>query len=267
MGRLYAFLIRDFHIETSYRSAFLLNFGTILLSAITFFFISELIGQAASPYLAEYDGDYFSFVIIGIALSGYFGVGLNSFGRKLREAQTTGTLEAMIMTPAPVSIIIIGSALWSYVLTTIRVLLYLLIGVILFTLDLQGANYAAALVTLFLSIIAFASIGIIAAAIIMVVKRGEAITLLFGTFANLVGGIYYPVAILPDWLQMISRLIPITYAVRAMRLSLLTGASWSDIWPDLLALLIFIVVLVPFSLFVFQYAVEQARREGTLTHY
>ena len=267
MRRLYAFLIRDIRIESSYRLAFLLNFSGILLSAVTFFFISELIGQAASPYLSEFNGDYFSFVIIGIAFSGYFGVGLNSFARTLREAQTTGTLEAMIMSPTPVSIIIVGSALWSYVLTTIRVFLYLLIGVVLFTLNLEGANYAAALVTLVLAIIAFASIGIIAAAVIMVVKRGEPLTILFSTFANLVGGIYYPVEVLPEWLQLISRLIPVTYAVRAMRKALLAGAPWSAIWPDLLALLFFIVVLVPLSLFVFRYAVERARREGTLAHY
>jgi len=267
MRRLYAFLSRDFRIESSYRFAFLLNFSGILLSAITFFFISELIGEAASPYLSEFNGDYFSFVIIGIAFSGYFGVGLNSFARTLREAQTTGTLEAMIMSPTSVSSIIVGSALWSYVLTTIRVFLYLLIGVVLFTLNLDQANYAAALVTLILAIVAFASIGIIAAAVIMVVKRGEPLTILFGTVANLVGGIYYPVEILPEWLQIISRLIPVTYALRAMRMALLTGASWSVIWPDLLALLLFIIVLVPLSLFAFRYAVERARREGTLAHF
>jgi len=267
MRRLYAFLTRDFRIESSYRFAFLLNFSGILLSAVTFFFISELIGEAASPYLSDFNGDYFSFVIIGIAFSGYFGVGLNSFARTLREAQTTGTLEAMVMSPTPVSTIIVGSALWSYVLTTIRVFLYLLIGVVLFTLNLEGANYVAALVTLLLAIVAFASIGIIAAAIIMVIKRGEPLTIVFSTFANLVGGIYYPVEVLPEWLQMISRLIPVTYAVRAMRKALLTGAPWSAIWPDLFALIIFIVVLVPLSLFVFRYAVERARREGTLAHY
>ena len=65
MRRLYAFLTRDFRIESSYRFAFLLNFSGILLSAVTFFFISELIGEAASPYLSDFNGDYFSFVIIG----------------------------------------------------------------------------------------------------------------------------------------------------------------------------------------------------------
>jgi ABC-2 type transport system permease protein len=247
--------------------SFVLSLSGIFFSAFTFYFVSEMFGAAASPFLEQYNVDYFSFVIIGIAFNGYFTLGLGGFARALRQSQTTGTLEAMVMTPVPVSMIVVGSAAWSYVFTTFRVLIYLLLGTLLFTLDLQGANYLGALVCLVLSILAFASIGIIAAGIIMVVKRGEAITSLISSFFSLVGGIYYPVEILPPWLQTISALVPVTYAVRAMRLSLLTGASWSELMPDLLVLLGFTVVLSPLSLIVFRYAVEQARKDGSLTHY
>ena len=101
LRQLWAFMVRDYRTEVSYRLSFILNLSGILFSAFTFFFISQLIGEAANPYLQEFDGDYFSFVIIGIAFSGYFGVGLTGYSRALREAQTTGTLEAMIMTPLP----------------------------------------------------------------------------------------------------------------------------------------------------------------------
>jgi ABC-2 type transport system permease protein len=267
LRQLAAFLVRDFYTETSYRLAFLLSLTGIFFSAFTFFFISQLIGEQATPYLNEYGGDYFSFVIIGIAFGGYFGLGLTGFARALREAQTTGTLEAMMMTATPVSILIVGSALWNYVFTTLRVFVYLLLGTLLLGLRLTGANYLGALVSLLLSIVAFASIGIIAASAIMVIKRGEPITGLFGAFANLVGGIYYPIEILPGWLQIIARLLPITYALRAMRLALLTGASWSELLPDLLILGAFTIVLFPLSLLIFRIAVRKAREEGTLAHY
>ena len=66
---------------------------------------------------------------------------------------------------------------------------------------------------------------------------------------------------------MISALVPVTYAVRVMRLSLLVGASWAELLPDLLVLLGFTIVLFPTSLVVFHYAVERARKDGSLTHY
>lgn len=265
--RLRAFFLRDFYNESSYRFAFVFTFLGVLFRALIFFFLSEFIGTVADPYLADYNGDYFSFVIIGIALGGYFGVGLTGFSSALRQAQVTGTLEATMMTPTPISLVIIGSALWSYTFTTFRVIIYLLIGALLLTLDLSQANVLAALLILLLGIISFASIGILAASFIMVLKRGDPVTAVLGTGANLLGGVFYPVTVLPDWLQIISYLLPITYALRGLRLALLNGAAWATLMPDIVALLLFCVILFPLSLLAFRFAVNRARSEGTLAHF
>ena len=262
-----AFLARDLHTELSYRSASLLSLGSIFFNVLIFYFLAVFVGDSVDPLLQRYDGDYFAFILIGVAFSGYFNVGLSGFAQALRQAQITGTLEAMLMTPASLPTVVVGSAAWSYVFTTLRVLVYLLLGTLLLGVSLGGANYAAALVGLILSIIAFGSIGIIAASVIMVTKRGEVVTTLTASVANLVGGIFYPIEILPEWLQVFSRLIPLTYALRVMRDALLANADWQQLAPDLLALTAFCVVLFPLSLGAFRFAVEQARREGTLAHY
>lgn len=264
---LRAFLVRDFLTEVSYRFAFLSSLGGVFLNTLTFFFVSSLINTAASPLvLAQTQGDYFSFVLIGIAFGGYFGVGLRGFASALRNTQVTGTLEAMVMTPTPVALIILGSAMWSYAFTTFRVLLYLGLGTLL-GLSFAGANYLGALASLGLAIIAFASLGIMAASVIMVIKRGDPVTGLFNGFANLIGGVYYPIEALPAWLQPISQALPITYALHAMRLALLSDASWAELAPDLLVLAGFCVILFPLSLIAFKLAVEQARQDGSLAQY
>jgi ABC-2 type transport system permease protein len=262
---LWAFLVRDWQTELSYRVAFLLNLSSTFFGAFTFYFVAQLVGDI--PLLQQYDGDYFSFVLIGIAFGSYFGLGLTGFARALREAQTTGTLEAMIMTSAPLSLLVVGSAVWSYAFTTFRVFVYLGLGVGLLGVSLGGANYGGALLVLLLSIVAFGSIGILAASVIMVIKRGDPITALFGTFANMIGGVYYPVEIMPEWLQWLAALLPITYALRAIRLALLAGAGWNVLLPDLAVLLTFCLVLLPLSLLAFRYAVERARADGSLTHF
>jgi len=61
----------------------------------------------------------------------------------------------------------------TYLLTTLRVLVYLLVGVLFLGVHLTGANYLAALVVLVLSVISFSSLGIIAASFIIVFKRGN----------------------------------------------------------------------------------------------
>ncbi|PID85507.1 MAG: ABC transporter [Chloroflexi bacterium] len=264
---VWAFLVRDFFVETSYRLSFLFTIGSVVVRALVFFFLSEFIESAAGGLLGDYGGDYFSFVIIGIALGGYFSTGLSSFANALRQSQMTGTLEAMILTPTPVSWLIIGSAAWSYVYTTFRVLVYLVVGALFLGLDLSRANYLAAFVILVLSVISFASLGILAASLIMVIKRGNPITAVFGNVSNLVGGVFYPVAILPGWLQIAAYMLPITYALQATRAALLHGATWDELAADILALTLFCLILLPLALILFRFAVNRARVEGTLAHY
>ena len=264
---LRAFLLRDFYTEISYRMGCLMSIGGIFFRATLFYFLAVFVGDAVSPLLRDYNGDYFAFILIGVAFGSYFGTGLSGFASALRQAQTTGTLEAMMMTPTPVSLVIVGSAVWSYTFTTLRVLIYLLIGTLLFDVNLNQANYLGALVSLGLAITAFASIGIITASVIMVIKRGDPLTAVFGNLTNIIGGVFYPVEILPDWLQTIANLLPITYALRAMRLALLTGATWTKLAPNLIALVLFCLILFPLSLLIFRFAVNRARLDGSLAHY
>ena len=262
-----AALHRDIRSEVSYRFSFILQFLNIFFSVAVFYFVAQLLGDSVNPYLEPYGGDYFAFVLIGIAFGSYFGVGLSSFSQSLRSAQMTGTLEAMLSTPTRISTIILSSSQWNYLMTTLRVVIYLLIGTLFLDVDLGDANYFAAVIILVLTVITFSSLGIIAAGFIMVLKRGDPITWIFGTVSNLLGGIYYPIAVTPNWMQSLAKLIPVTYALRAMRLALLQGANFSELQGDILALGIFCVVLIPLSLMIFGFAVRLAKIDGSLTHY
>ena len=267
MHRALAFLRRDWRLQLSYRFSFLLQFFGIFFNLLVFYFLSKLVGDSAAPYLKPYGGNYFAFVLIGLAFSGYFGVGLNSFAANLREAQTTGTLEAMLMTPTRLSTVIMSSSIYDYGFVTFQVFVYLALGGLLFGVQLDKGNTPAALVVLVLTIIAMTSLGIIAASFIMVLKRGDPVTLLISSLAVLLGGVYYPIQLMPQWLQQLSRLLPITYSLDAMRRTLLANASFQDVMPDIIALAIFGMVLVPVSLLVFRYAVHRAKVDGSLAHF
>jgi ABC-2 type transport system permease protein len=262
-----AFLKRDFINEIAYPVSFLLQIIGIFFSVGVFYFIAQLVGPAATPLLTQYGGDYFSFVLIGIAFTSYFGVGLSSFSSNLREAQTTGTLEAMLTTPTRLSAIIWASALWDYLLTTIKVFVYLGFGALFLNVDLARGNYLSAILVLALTMITFSSIGIIASSFIMVLKRGDPIAWFFNALSGLLGGVYYPLEVLPGWMQWIAHWIPITYALEAMRMALLRGASFQSLLPDMLGLTAFALALFPLSLFCFRFAVNRAKIEGSLTHY
>lgn len=262
-----AFLRRDWLTETSYRLSFVLQIAGILVNVFTFYFVARLFGAAAAPFLAPYGGDYFAFVLIGLAFSGYFSLGLTSFGSAIRQAQMSGTLEAMLMTPTGTAAIVLGSSLWEYAIMSVRVLLYLAIGAVLGNIDLSHVNLGAGLIVLVLAILVFSALGVLASSVILIAKRGDPVTWLANMLFVFLGGVYYPTTILPGLLQPLAELIPMTPALRALRLALLQGASVQTIAPDLLVLLLFAIVLIPLCLVAFQYAIALAKREGSLSQY
>jgi len=266
MDRFLAFLERDWRIESSYRLPFIWTCVGIFASVFMFYYMARLVGPTALPYLQDYGGNYFAFLLIGIAFSRYLNVALHSFSGGIRGAQNDGTLEAMLMTPAPASVIAFGSSLWGYSRTTLEVLIYLVMGRLFWNVHLRG-NLPAAAAALLLSLIAFSAIGVISSSIILVIKRGDPLMWVWGTASYLLGGVYYPITILPGWVQGLARLLPITYSLRALRLALLQGASLTELWSDLLILSGFCLILVPLSIYTFRIAMCRARYDGSLTHF
>ncbi len=262
-----AFLKKDLIEQTSYKFNFITQFIGIFLSTLLFYFVSKLVGKAASPYLQPYGGDYFAFVLIGIAFSSYLSVALSSFSSAIQGAQVSGTLEALLVTQTSIPTIILSSSLYSFLYTSFRVVLYLLLGAFIFGVNMETGGIPIAILILMLTMVAFSSLGIISASFIMVLKRGDPFMWLFTNASWFLGGVYYPIDVLPDWLKKFSYLLPITYAMEGMRLALLKGYSLFQLKFHILALLLFCVIMLPLSVLIFIYAVKKTKRDGSLTHY
>jgi len=261
------FLQRDLRTQVSYRLSFLLQLVGIFFSVTSYYFVGQVFGMQTNPYLAAYGGDYFSFVLIGIAFLGYQSVALYGFSNVVQSAQTTGTLEAMLTTPTRLSTILLGSSAWNFIFTSFRVMLYLLAGTLFFGARFTSANWGAALLVLLLTVTSLSAIGILSASFIMIYKRGSPINFLISSVSLLLGGVYYPVEVLPAPLQAVARLYPLTTSLQAMRRALLMSASLSSLAGDLAILLGFTLLLMPLSFTAFGVAVRQAKRDGSLTQF
>jgi len=262
-----AFVKRDFLSETSYKFAFMMQFFKMFLSLIVFFFVSKLLGDFGALQLKPYGGNYFAFVLIGIAFFGYLDISIKGLSSVIRQGQTQGTLEALLVTQTSIPNIIVASIIYPFIKASFNVALYLLLGGLIFGVKMGNANTISASIILFLSIMSFSGLGIISASFIMVFKQGDPIGWLIGTGSSLLGGLYYPISILPHWVQKISYLFPVTYSLEGMRLALLKGQGLNQLTSVVLVLIAFSVVLLPISLFVFNYAVKRAKIDGSLNHY
>jgi ABC-2 type transport system permease protein len=264
---LWAFLRRDATIHVSYKVGFVMDMGGVFFSAATYYFIAKMFGSAAWPFLKNYGGDYFAFVLIGVAFAAYQNVGLNSFSQSLRQEQFLNTLEPLLMTPVNTPRFLLGSALWDFLYATLRVGVYLALGALIFGLNLRSANVGPALAILVLTLAAFMGLGIFAAAFIMSFKRGNPVTWFMEATSTLLGGVFFPMEALPAGLKKLALLIPMTHALEGLRKTLLVGAGWREVLPQMTALAIFSLVMWPVGVVTFGSALRRAKAEGTLGHY
>lgn len=267
ISALAAFFVRDFRRTVSYRFAFLLDIGSVVFKAATFYFVSRMIGGAASPHLAEFGGAYFPFVLLGIAFSSYQTVGLNAFAQSLRQEQFIGTLESVLSTPIRIPVFLAGSALWDFFYATGEVALYFIVAMAGFGLTFPDANIPAAMLAAALTLTAFMGLGILAAAFILRFKRGNPVTWIIASTGELFGGVFFPVALLPDNMQAVSAWIPMTHALSALRHTLLNGASVAQVGRPLIFLAAFTLIVWPLGVLAFQWALRRSQNDGSLGHY
>ncbi len=264
--KIWAFLRRDVENTTSYKLSFFLDISNMLIAVLSFYFTSKLIGLAGSEYLKIYNADYFSFALIGLAFSAYFWNQFSTFTSTIVTGQVNGTLEIMLATPTSLSLILLSSSVYSFLYTTLVVAIYLVAGYFL-GISFAFANLASAFVIFILTILTFSALGLISAAFSIAFKKGDPIVWFFGGIGTLLGGQVFPTTLLPDWLQKFSELIPITHALRSMRLALLSGYSISSLKDDITALCLFTVVLLPLSIIIFNMMIKKVKRDGSLIKY
>ena len=262
-----AFIRRDFRIESSYKLAFLLETVGALITVLSFHFVGKLVDSGRPASLAKYGGGYFGFAMVGLAMSQYFVLSLQSFSGAIRRSQMAGCLEAMLSTRTSPGTVVVLSALYSFLTKTVHIGLVFLVAWLGLGVRFSSANVPAALGVLALSVLAFGGLGILAAAALVVLKKGDPIGWAFSSLSSLVAGALFPVEILPGWLRTCSQLVPMTHSLEAMRLALFKGASLADLRGSLLKLGIMAAVLLPAGIWAFSKAVDKGRRDGSLLHY
>lgn len=262
-----AFLRRDIQTEVSYRLSFVLQILGIFPSVLLFYFLSRFLDDGAKEPLRLYGGSYYPFVLIGIAVQNYFSIALSGYSGSIRDAQLSGTLEAVLSTPVSVTSFLFGSALYAFVFNSFRIILYLVVGCLVGGMVLDLRNIPGAILAVILSIAAFSGMGIVSAGFIILFKKGNPLNWILNVTSWLLGGVYYPVSVLPQWLQKISAFIPMTHTLEALRILLLGQGGIRMAAGHLLCLAIWAATTLPLGWAFFVYALNRARAKGSIGHY
>jgi ABC-2 type transport system permease protein len=149
----------------------------------------------------------------------------------------------------------------------LEILLYLGFSFLFFGVSLGQANLPATTVLLVLALLSHLPIGILSAGFILIFKRGDPVTLILGYVSSLLGGVYFPLQVLPQWVQTVAQFLPFTHALEGLRQAVLNGKGLGELGPQVAILSTFAVVLLPLSLAFFAWTVRQACALGTLSQF
>lgn len=205
------------------------------------------------------------YLVIGAILWGFLSVLFHEISESIAWEQWEGTLEITFMAPVKRLSQLLGTAMYAIIYGIIRSALILGALALFFKIDLSGANLFVALVILLVSGVAFIGMGLAAAVLPLLSReRGPQATHIFQALILLVSGVYYPISVLPVWIQPLSKISPATYTLRSMRAAILDGAGFGDVWKDIVYVAITAIILVPAGFFIFWIGEKWAKKTGKL---
>jgi ABC-2 type transport system permease protein len=256
-----AVMRRDLYVYLSYRTRLVSQVLTALFSLTLFYYVSRIVHvKGLNP------DAYFGFVVVGISLISVL-YSCFSIPELVRQELIAGTFDRLLLSPFGAIRSVLAMTLfpmaYSFVLATIT----LGLGCVVFGLHLHWSTVPQALPVMLLVLGAFLPFGVLFAALTVVIKQGNVGTSWVIAMLSIVGGLYFPVSLLPGWLQTISKLQPFTAATDLLRHLLVNSSLGESPETALLKLVGFAAVLLPVSLLVLGRSIRFGQRRGTIIEY
>jgi ABC-2 type transport system permease protein len=204
-------------------------------------------------------------LLIGAVIWSYLGIVFEIIVETVAWERWEGTIEYTFMAPLSRPVHLIGMGLFAVGYGVVRAGIVFTVIAAFFGLHMPDANFLAAVLVLAVASVSFIGIGMMTAVLPLISpEKGTQIGFVGQGVLLVVSGVYYPVSVLPGWMQWLSKISPATYALDGIRKAILDGAGvgamWSSIWP----LLIIGAVAIPLGLEIFRRGERHAKRHGKL---
>ncbi len=241
-------------------------------SWLFFDIVLPLAGVAAYVFVYRAIGapeEYVGFVVVGGAMTAFWLNVLWSMSSQLYWEKETGNLALYIMAPNSLVAILLGMALGGMLATTLRAIVILGLGSLLFQVQYAVVSFWQLLAVFLLAMVALYGMGMMFASLFLLLGR-EAwhMSNLAQEPVYLLSGFYFPLRSLPFWVAVAGSLIPLALGLDAMRqLVFAGGATFGFLSVSLeLGLLAALGVIFLFlARVLLAYMERRAIREGRLT--
>jgi ABC-2 type transport system permease protein len=257
-----AVMRRDLLVYLSYRTRLISQLLTAVFSLTLFYYVSRLVHVSGF----RSSDAYFGFVVVGISLISVI-YSCFSIPELVRQELVAGTFDRLLLSPFGAIRSVVAMALFPMAYAFVLSVVTLGLGCVIFGLELHWSTVPLSIPTMILVLFAFLPFGILFAALTVVVKQGSVGTSWVIALLSIVGGLYFPITLLPSWLQTISKLQPFTAATDVLRHQLVNSTLGESTTVSLLKLVGFAAVLLPLSILILSKAIRFGQRRGTIIEY
>ena len=262
-----AFARRDFLVLMSYRVAFVTDVLFILAQALLFSFLARIVDPARLPDYGGSASGYMEFVMIGVIVTMVAGLLLQRVATAIRQEQMQGTLETLLTSPTSPATVQAGCIAFDALLVPVRMAVLLAATAIIFGLKFDAGGIVPAMLV-FAAFVPFVwGIGLVGAGGTLTFRRGGEFAAVAMTVLGLFSGAFFPLELLPGWIQALATVNPLAIALEAIREALIGGAGWSAIRGDVLALIPLSACAMLAGAAAFRAALARELRHGTLGLY
>jgi len=257
---LYGVIERNWYLVKRYAWWELAFFVWTIANTLSIVFISK----AAHLSPAE-EKRLTTILLIGAVIWAYLGIIFEILTETVAWERWEGTIEYTFMAPLSRPVHLIGMGLFAIGYGIVRASLVFGAVAAFFSLHMPHANFGTALLLLGVASVSFIGIGMMTAVLPLISpEKGTQLGFMGQGIMLVVSGVYYPVSVLPGWMQWISKISPATYALRGIRNAILHGAGPSQVWRDIWPLIVIGVVSIPLGLAVFRRGERYAKKHGKL---
>jgi ABC-2 type transport system permease protein len=205
-------------------------------------------------------------LLIGAVVWAYLGILFEFLMETVAWERWEGTIEYTFMAPLSRAMHLAGQGVFAIIYGLLRaVFLFSVCAFLFFDLSMPKAQFFPAFVVLVVASISFLGIGMMMSVLPLISpEKGTQLGFVAQGTLLVVSGVYYPVSVLPDWMQWIAKVSPATYALDGIREAILDGQGMSAMWDEIWPLLIIGVLSIPVGLWVFQRGEQYAKKHGKL---
>ena len=229
----------------------------LITSFFTMFFFVILADYVGNPEVT------ITYVVIGNAVQSVAATTLYSVAEIPGVEKHTGTIGNLSNTPSSLFTIFFGMSAFSIFMGMVSMLVSLGYAAFIFDVSFANCNFLSVGVIMIMTCLSLTGLGMLIGGVGIHLRTSAIIANVVAYLGLLISGVNFPLSYLPEWVQVFSHMMPLTYAVEATR-GAVDGASLTELLEPLGYMISLGLLFTLVAWYAFRFFERRSRISGTM---